>query len=318
MYPTKEATKYNTKWICEGELLKKIAIFFGILNLLIGLLCINIDFNMFLFFFIIFSGCFIYCRKTIFKFFARPIIKRINLLNKKKENLIKQINLLEKEKGIANINEINKSKEIVDKLMIREKELKKQIIILEAKKENLEIVTNQERIINRAIREEEKTLDILSNKSMELENKKNALENEIKRLEKIIVPMKEKRNFINKCNINDIDNMDGFEFEKFISKLLSNLGYTYSAVTKQAGDYGIDVIAIKDKIKYAIQCKNYSQPVGNKAIQEAYSGKTFYDCHVAIVITNNYFTANAINQAKMNKVVLWDRDKLKELIKTLT
>ena len=113
-----------------------------------------------------------------------------------------------------------------------------------------------------------------------------------------------------------IDNLAGYEFEEFIASLLNNLGYE-AKVTQESGDYGIDVVAIKDNIRYAIQCKNYSQPVGNKAIQEAYSGKNYYDCHVAIVVTNNHFTTNAINQAKMNKVVLWDRNKLEELIKAL-
>lgn len=312
--------------------MKKVVIFFGILNLLISLLYVNENFSIFLIFFIIFCICFIYCRKIVFKFFAKPLIKRISRLNKIKENLIKQINLLEKDKSKVNINEINRNKETINKLMTREKELKKQIMVLEAKKENLEIIIDQEKVINRAIKEEEKSLNILSNSNTELENKKVvieneiarlgksklALENEIVRLKKSILPIKKKSDFINKCNINNIDNFNGYEFERFIAELLSSLGYTDSSVTKESGDYGIDVVAMKDGIKYAIQCKNYSQPVGNKAIQEAYSGKNFYDCHVAIVVTNNYFTANAINQAKMNKVILWDRDKLKELIKALT
>lgn len=51
--------------------------------------------------------------------------------------------------------------------------------------------------------------------------------------------------------------------------------------------------------------------------RQLYSGKNFYNCPVAIVLTNNYFTTGAINQAEKNGVVLWDRDKLKEFIETL-
>ena len=29
--------------------------------------------------------------------------------------------------------------------------------------------------------------------------------------------------------------------------------------------------------------------VGNKAVQEAFSGKTFYNRHVSVVLLNNYF-----------------------------
>ena len=141
---------------------------------------------------------------------------------------------------------------------------------------------------------------------------------EIKKFTNKLLPLNNRKNFIEKCNFNYIDNIDGYEFEKFIAELLENLGYKEVLTTKESSDYGIDVVAVKDGIRYAIQCKNYSQSVGNNAIQEAYSGKNFYDCHVAIVVTNNYYTSNAINQAKMNKVVLWDRNKLDELMRTLT
>ena len=92
---------------------------------------------------------------------------------------------------------------------------------------------------------------------------------------------------------------------------------SYIKRTQSSGDYGIDVLAEKDGISYAIQCKCYSKSVGNKAVQEAYSGKDFYKCMVAVVLTNNYFTKSAIETAKHNNVLLWDRNKLIELIKPL-
>ena len=116
-------------------------------------------------------------------------------------------------------------------------------------------------------------------------------------------------------SITDIDNMDGHSFESFCSNLLLNSGFERTKVTPGSGDQGIDVIGFKDDIKYGIQCKCYSSDVSNKAVQEAYSGKEFYNCHVGAVLTNRYFTASAKELAKKNRVLLWDRDYLINLMK---
>ena len=118
-----------------------------------------------------------------------------------------------------------------------------------------------------------------------------------------------------KYSITDIDKMDGHSFESFCSTLLLNSGFERTKVTPGSGDQGIDVIGFKDDIMYGIQCKCYSSDVGNKAVQEAYSGKEFYNCHVGAVLTNQYFTASAKELAKKNRVLLWDRDYLINLMK---
>lgn len=110
------------------------------------------------------------------------------------------------------------------------------------------------------------------------------------------------------------DNMDGHTFEYFCADLLSKNGFTDVEVTKGSGDQGIDVIAYKDGMKYGIQCKCYSSDIGNKAVQEAFAGKTYYNCHVAAVLTNRHFTKSAKELSYSNKVLLWDREKLEELI----
>ena len=117
-----------------------------------------------------------------------------------------------------------------------------------------------------------------------------------------------------KPHVSDTDNMDGYEFEVYCAELLKQNGFTDIQVTKGSGDYGVDILAYKDTISYAIQCKCYQSPVGNKAVQEAYSGKSFYNCMVAVVLTNNYFTDAAIETAKRNSVILWNRDYLAEMI----
>ncbi len=90
---------------------------------------------------------------------------------------------------------------------------------------------------------------------------------------------KQKRK-ITKYTIDDIDLMSGTEFEEFIALLFKKIGYS-SQVTKQSGDQGLDVIAIKNGSKIGIQAKCYSNTVGNAAIQEAVAGKSFYNSYFA-------------------------------------
>ena len=112
----------------------------------------------------------------------------------------------------------------------------------------------------------------------------------------------------------NFDNMDGHEFESFCATLLKQNGFKSVSVTKGSGDQGIDILATKDGIKYGIQCKCYSSEVGNKAVQEAFSGKTFYNQHVGVVLTNNYFTPSAKELADKNGIILWDRKRLLKMI----
>ena len=67
-------------------------------------------------------------------------------------------------------------------------------------------------------------------------------------------------------------------------------------------------------MRYAIQCKCYSSALGNTPVQEVCAGKSMYNCHVGVVMTNNYFTAGAKQLAEKNGILLWDRDKLQQMI----
>lgn len=114
--------------------------------------------------------------------------------------------------------------------------------------------------------------------------------------------------------IDDVDMMNGKEFEEFVYELYLRMGYSVE-ITKQSGDQGIDVIAEKKGMRIGIQAKCYSGTVGNSAVQEAVAGKTFYKCNKVLVITNNYFTPSAVELANTNNVILINRDILKDKIK---
>lgn len=111
-----------------------------------------------------------------------------------------------------------------------------------------------------------------------------------------------------------IDRMEGHDFEQFTANLLRKLGYERVQVTPGSGDQGVDVIAVKDGKKYAIQCKRYNQKLGNKPVQEVHAGKTIYGCNVAVVMTNNYFTDGGKEAARALGVELWDRDTLRRML----
>lgn len=111
----------------------------------------------------------------------------------------------------------------------------------------------------------------------------------------------------------DFDLLDGHEFEYYCADLLRKRGFQEVEVTKGSGDYGIDILAERDGVTYAIQCKCYNAPVGVKAVQEAYAGRDYYDCMVGAVLTNQYFTGPAVEAAKKLKILLWDRGYLESM-----
>lgn len=92
----------------------------------------------------------------------------------------------------------------------------------------------------------------------------------------------------------DLDGIpdDAFQFEHWVASGLKKFGW-HAHATQGGGDQGVDVIATKNEITWAIQCKLYSQPVGNKAVQEAFSGAKHYKANRAAVLTNAGYTKSA-------------------------
>ncbi len=112
-----------------------------------------------------------------------------------------------------------------------------------------------------------------------------------------------------------MDELEGHDFEYYCADLLQKSGFSEAAVTKGSGDFGADIIAEKDGISYAIQCKCYDKPIGVKAVQEVYAGKDYYNCMVGVVMTNQYFTSPAVELAKKLNIMLWDRGYVESMEK---
>ena len=112
-----------------------------------------------------------------------------------------------------------------------------------------------------------------------------------------------------------IDTMEGHSFEFWCANLLRSNEFYNVNVTPGSNDQGVDIIAQKEEIHYAIQCKCFSSDLGNKPVQEVFAGKEMYNCQVAVVMTNRHFTAGAKALAEKTRVLLWDREKIIEMLK---
>lgn len=114
--------------------------------------------------------------------------------------------------------------------------------------------------------------------------------------------------------VSEIDGMEGHEFEHYCANLLKKNGFLNVSVTRGSGDQGVDVLAEKDGVKYAVQCKNYASALGNTPVQEVNAGKIYYKCHVGVVMTNSTFTSGARELAAATGVLLWDRTVLQNMM----
>ncbi|MCS2163909.1 restriction endonuclease [Scandinavium sp. H11S7] len=114
----------------------------------------------------------------------------------------------------------------------------------------------------------------------------------------------------NEITVNtNIDDMTPVEYEEYCAGILAEQGWE-SRVTQGSGDQGVDVLAEKDGLTIAIQCKKYSSPVGNKAVQEVIAGRGYYGAHLGIVVTNNTYTPSARQLAKSQSILLLHHDDL--------
>lgn len=96
---------------------------------------------------------------------------------------------------------------------------------------------------------------------------------------------------------------DGHDFEHWVAAQLVKAGWTAS-VTQASGDDGVDVIAERDGITVAVQCKRYAGSVGNKAVQEVYAGMKHMQLDRAVVISTGQYTKSAQKLANSTGVFL--------------
>jgi restriction system protein len=116
----------------------------------------------------------------------------------------------------------------------------------------------------------------------------------------------------------DWETTDPIAFEALCGQKMEQAGWDVQ-LTKGSGDQGADVICHKGDISIVLQCKLYSLPIGNKAVQEAYAARTYYDLGHAAVVSNQGYTRSAKELAAMTGVLLLhlhDLDDIDTLIAT--
>jgi Restriction endonuclease len=103
-------------------------------------------------------------------------------------------------------------------------------------------------------------------------------------------------------------------FESFVCEVFEALGFQVHS-TGKTGDQGVDIVATRDGVRWAIQCKGYSEPLGNKPVQEVFTGARIHNCHRWLVITTSGFTAGGRQAAMHTNCVLVEGCDIPELIK---
>ena len=93
------------------------------------------------------------------------------------------------------------------------------------------------------------------------------------------------------------------EFEQWCASRLAQSGWKTRTVGS-TGDQGADVIAERSRVRAVVQCKLYRNPVGNKAVQEAFAAKKHYSADIAAVVSSSTFTASAKRLSATTGVVL--------------
>ena len=109
-----------------------------------------------------------------------------------------------------------------------------------------------------------------------------------------------------------VDEMAGVDFEHYVAAVLRGVGYTVE-VTKASGDFGVDLIATKDGVRTAVQCKRQARAVNGSAVQQVVAGAAVHDCTATMVVTNHRYTPAAERLAEVHGCLLVDRVRLARL-----
>lgn len=121
-----------------------------------------------------------------------------------------------------------------------------------------------------------------------------------------------RRHILRNAGMARIDGMSGLEFERYVAELLKAHGFTGVQLTERY-DWGIDIVACKDGVRWGIQTKRSSGLVKVAAVRQVVAALTKYQCERAMVVTNGLFSRPAIEIARSNRCMLIDRPFLTKL-----
>ncbi|MGH7234557.1 MAG: restriction endonuclease [Candidatus Saccharimonadales bacterium] len=105
--------------------------------------------------------------------------------------------------------------------------------------------------------------------------------------------------------------MSGLQFERQMIIWLKKNGYDKVSLTEYY-DRGVDIVALKENVSYAVQVKRSTRPVGVAAVRAVVAGLKSYGCEQAMVITNSTYTAQARRLARDNDTKLIGGSELRK------
>jgi restriction system protein len=112
-------------------------------------------------------------------------------------------------------------------------------------------------------------------------------------------------------------NMSPEEFEHYCAAVLRERKWN-ARVTQISGDQGVDIVADKRGVRIVIQCKKYSKPVGNRAVQEIVAGIAHQNAQRGVVVATSGYTSSAFKLAASNEVLLLHHSELHRIDKLLS
>lgn len=112
--------------------------------------------------------------------------------------------------------------------------------------------------------------------------------------------------------------LDPYEFEAFVGKILDSQGFTSVALVGRTGDRGVDLVATDPEGRLTIiQCKRYIRNnVSGTPVQRLHSYAITRGAQRKILITTSGFTSHAIQEAEYTQTELINGKELDVLIAT--
>lgn len=110
----------------------------------------------------------------------------------------------------------------------------------------------------------------------------------------------------------DVSGMSPTDYERYCAAELVAAGWD-ARVVAGSGDQGVDIVACRSGITAVFQCKLYSRPLSNKAIQEVHAGRLFHNAAMAAVVSNAGFSPGARMAAEQTGVHLLHHSQLRTL-----
>lgn len=112
------------------------------------------------------------------------------------------------------------------------------------------------------------------------------------------------------------EDMSPEEFEHYCAAVLRQRKWE-ARVSRYSGDQGVDIVADKRGMRIVIQCKKYSKPVGNRAVQEIVAGIAHEGAQRGVVVTTSEYTPAAEKLAASNEVLLLHHSELARIDRLL-